>query len=258
MLRLYGDVMVTAARHAVRAWPAALSLVVYAVIFVAASVLLRPMGMVGGLLLGLVVAACWSSYLELIAQAVAGSRIRLRWDEFKRSFGVRFWDVISVMFAFFLIGYLIGALTAPLAGEANGPAVSAILAIATAFFFNAVPELLYQGRSRSFTLLIDSARFMLANPVAWLLPNLVFAAAALAAGGGLHSYRPAELLITFGTTFSSPTGVITLLMGLPRWAAPIALFGLHYVMIFRGLLFAALTSGSGNARLRAFQAASRR
>jgi C4-dicarboxylate transporter len=53
-------------------------------------------------------------------------------------------------------------------------------------------------------------------------------------------------------------GVINLLVGLPRWALPIALFGLHYVMIFRGLLFAALISGSGNARLRAFQAASRR
>ena len=258
MFALYLNVAVTAARHSVRAWPAALSLVVYAVVFLAASILLRPLGVVGGFVLALVVAACWSSYLELISQAVAGSHIRLRWDEFKRSFGARFWDVISVMFAFFIIGYLIGQLTAPLADGPKGPALSAILAIATAFFFNAVPELLYQGHSRSFTLLLDSGRFMLAHPVVWLLPNLIFAAVVLAAGGGLHAYQPAELLITFGTTFSSPMGVIRLLMGLPRWALPIALFGLHYVMIFRGLLFAALISGSGNARLRAFQAASRR
>ncbi|HET6148636.1 MAG TPA: hypothetical protein VFH68_13965 [Polyangia bacterium] len=258
MLALYLNVLVTAARHAVRAWPAALSLVVYGVLFLVASILLRPLGMAGGFLLALVVAACWSSYLELISQAVAGLHIRLRWEEFKRSFAARFWDVISVMFAFFIIGYLIGQLTAPLAEGPRGPALSAILAIATAFFFNAVPELLYQGHSRSFALLLDSGRFMLAHPVVWLLPNVVFAAAALAAGGGLHAYGPAELLITFGTTFSSPMGVVGLLVGLPRWSLPIALFGLHYVMIFRGLLFAALTSGTGNARLRAFQAASRR
>ena len=254
MFLLYRNVMLRAARSAVRAWPAALSLLVYAGIFLAASVLLAPMGFAGGLLLSLVVAACWSSYLELISQAVAGSPIRLRWDEFKRSFVARFWDVISVMFAFFIIGYL----TAPLATGPRGPAIAAILAIATAFFFNAVPELLYQGRSRSFGLLLDSGRFMLANPVVWLLPNLVFAAAVLAAGGGLHFYSPAELLITFGTTFSSPLGVLNLLVGLPRWSLPLALFGLHYVMIFRGLLFSALTTGGGNARLRAFQAASRR
>jgi hypothetical protein len=41
------------------------------------------------------------------------------------------------------------------------------------------------------------------------------------------------------------------------WALPIALFGLHYVMIFRGLLFIALTSTTTSARMRAFQASQR-
>jgi hypothetical protein len=256
MFSLYRKVSVTAARNAIRAWPAALSLVVYALLLFLANLVFAPMGMVGGMLLGLVAAACCSSYLELISQAVAGAKVHVRWDELKRTFGARFWDVISVMFAFFIIGLLTNwQRTGP-----YGPAVSAILGIAMAFFFNPVPELLYQGTSRSFSLLIDSGRFMLAHPVVWLLPNLVFAALVLGAGGGLRFDRPAELLIAFGNTFSSPMGVASLFAGLPLLALPVALFGLHYVMIFRGVLFKELTSGggAGNARLRAFQAHMRR
>ncbi len=254
MLSLYGRVAATAARNAVRAWPAAVALVIYGALFLVTGALVQSLGVFAGILVWVVAAACWSSYLELIAQAVGGSRIRLSWDDFRRTFGARFWDVVSVMFAFFIIGLLTG----PLRAGPNGPAMSAILAIAVAFFFNAVPELLYQGRTRSFSLLLESGRFMLAHPVSWLLPNIVFAAVALAAGGGLHSYRPAELLILFGNTFSSPLGSVQLIAGLPIWSLPIAIFGLHYVMIFRGVLFAELTTGVGSSRLRAFQASMRR
>jgi len=254
MLHLYRKVAVTAARNAVRAWPVALSLVAYALILFGASLVTRSLGIIGGLVLGLVAAACWSSYLELISQAVAGSSILLRWDDFKRTFGARFWDVISVMFAFFIISFL----TRPLGNGPNGAATTAILGIAMAFFFNAVPELLYQGDTRSFALLLASARFMLANPVVWLLPNILFATAVMAAGGGLHFEKPAEVLLAFGNTFSSPLGVIGLFSGLPLWVLPVALFALHYAMIFRGVLFRELVGGGGNARLRAFQAHMRR
>ena len=254
MLHLYRKVAVTAARNAVRAWPAALSLVVYALILYPAILVTQSMGIIGGFVLALVAAACWSSYLELISQAVAGGSIRLRWDDFKGTFGARFSDVISVMFAFFIIGFL----TRPLGAGPNGAAITAILGIAMAFFFNAVPELLYQGNTRSFSLLLSSARFMLANPVVWLLPNIAFAAAVLAAGGGLHFQRPAEVLLAFGNTFSPPVGVVALFAGLPLWALPLALFAVHYAMVFRGVLFRELAGGGGNARLRAFQAHMRR
>src|SRR5262249_42737980 len=145
MLSLYRQVTVLAARRATAAWPVALSLVVYAVILYAAAIALLPLGMVGSFLLGFVVAACWSGYLELISQAVAGSKIRIRWDDFKRTFGAHLWDVISVMFVFWIAGLLL----APLIQGANGPAISAVLGLGIAFFFNVVPELLYQGTSRS-------------------------------------------------------------------------------------------------------------
>jgi hypothetical protein len=250
MLSLYRQVTVEAARRAISAWPVALSLVVYAILVVAAMIVLAPLGIIGGLLGGFVIAACWSSYLELLSQVVAGSKFRLRWDDFRRTFFARFWDVISVMFAFWIISFL----TTPFVRGPSGPAAAAIIGFAMAFFFNPVPELLYQGNSRSFGLLLESARFMFRFPVVWLLPNILLAALGLFASGRLDVKHPAELLILFGSTFSSPAGIAGIFIGLPVWALPIALFVLHYGMIFRGLLFRALISGGGNARLRAFQA----
>ena len=254
MFSLLRDVAKLSAERALRAWPVALSLVLYAIVIILTGMLLLPLGFVGAIALSFVVAACWSSYLELISQAVAGSKVRPRWDDFKRTFGARLWDVVSVMFAFWIISFL----TAPLAAGENGPAVSGILAVAIGFFFNAVPELLYQGRSRSFALLLDSARFMLAHPLVWLLPNLAFAAIALGASGQLHVQHPGELLVVFSGFFASPMSAVQVFANIPIWAWPIALGGVHFVMVFRGTLFAALTTGGGNTRLRAFQAAQRR
>ena len=154
------------------------------------------------------------------------------------------------MFAFWIISLLMGpALKGP-----QGERVAAVFGIAVAFFFNAVPELLYQGHSRSFALLIASGRFMIANPVAWLLPNLVFASLLLLPTGRLAVNHPIELLLVFGNTFSSPLGLAQMVTAWPMWTWPLILFGLHYIMVFRGILFQNLSSGSGNARLRAFRA----
>ncbi|HET9953029.1 MAG TPA: hypothetical protein VFQ61_00925 [Polyangiaceae bacterium] len=239
MFSLYAKVAVLAARRAVQSWPVALSLLVYAVILLVASQLTRPLGILGGMVMGLVLAACWSSYLELISRAIEGGRFRVSWEDFQKTFGARFWDVVSVMFAFWLLSLL----TYPLTAGAKGPAFAAITGFAIAFFFNVVPELLYQGSARSFLLLMESARFMLDHAPVWLLPNLLFAAAWLGAAGALDVRHPVELLILFGNTFSSPLQIAQVFGRLPLWALPIELIGLHYVMVFRGLLFRALASG---------------
>jgi len=95
---------------------------------------------------------------------------------------------------------------------------------------------------------------MIANPVVWLLPNLVFASLLLLPTGRLAVNHPAELLLVFGSTFSSPLGLVTMVAAWPIWTWPLILFGLHYAMVFRGLLFQSLSSGSDNARMRAFRA----
>lgn len=249
MLSLYWDVANRAARRAATSWPVALSLVVYAVIIFFAGYLVLDFGIVGGFIMGFVIAACWSSYLELLSQAVDGARFRVTWEEFKGTFLKRFWDVISVMFALWILSLL----TMPLMMGSHAVQLSAIFGFAIAFFFNAVPELLYQGSSRSFALLVESVRFVTEHPVQWFAPNVVFAGLALWASGGLDVSHPAAFLIAFGNTFSSPAGVAAIFSRLPLWALPIELLVLHFVMIFRGILFHELQAGGGSARLRAFR-----
>ncbi len=250
MLRLYKDTAVLAFQRAVKAWPVAFSVILYALIMLFAMRVASGLGIVGGFLLGLVGAACAAGYLHLLAQAVGGRPVSL--EDLKTGFSVLFWDVISVMFALWIIDLLVTVLARG-AGP-NGEAILAMVAIATAFFLNPVPEFIYQQRSRSFELLLASARFVLANPVAWLLPNLVFVVLVLAPTGGLSVGHPGELLLLFGGVFSAG-GIAGLFASVPIWAVPLLLLLFHYAMIFRGLLFEALASG--NPRRRAWQAISR-
>jgi len=236
-----------------RSWPAIAVLPIYPLIFYAALMLTGSAGILGSILLSFVIAACWSSYLDLISQAVSSARFRLDWSEFKRTFAAHFWDVVSVMFVFWMIDLVVR----PLTTGPRGPALSAIIGFAIAFFFNAVPELLYQGTSRSFALLMDSGRFITEHPVTWLLPNVIMAGLLLWVTGRLDVSHPALVLIAFSTMFSSPMGFIFTLLSFPVWVLPLVLIAAHAAMVFRGVLFRELSSGAGNARLRAFQARSR-
>ena len=209
--------------------------------------LLGGLGIMGGLLLSLVAAACGSGYLYLLLQAVRG--LPLRFDDLRRGFSALFGDVISVMFALWIIGLILSIFVRG-AGH-NGRAIIAMIGLAMAFLLNPVPELIYLGRSRSFDLLLDSARFMFANPLVWFLPNLLFAVILLAPTGALAVSHPGELLLVFSQVFS-PAGVATIFGALPIWTFPLLLLFVHYVMVFRGLLFEALTSGG--SRRRAWQA----
>lgn len=247
MLELYRRTAALALRRAVKAWPVAFSLALYAVVMSLAMVLLAPLGIVGGILVGLVFAACLSGYLHLLSQAVMGSRLTL--DDLHRGFVARFWDVVSVLFAFWIISF-VASMVVRGAGP-SGAAISAIIGLSMAFFFNVVPELLYLGQSRSFALLADSARFVMKEPLTWFLPNVIFAAVMLAPTGALRVERPAELLLVFTSVFS-PRGLVAAATGLPLWAIPLLLLFVHYVMVFRGLLYLELESG--NPRQRAFRA----
>jgi hypothetical protein len=128
------------------------------------------------------------------------------------------------------------------------------VALAMAFFLNPLPEMIYLARARSFDLLLQSSRFVLANPVAWFLPNLLFALALLLPTGALSVGHPGELLLVFTNVFS-PGGVATLFLAFPLWAMPLVLLFVHYVMVFRGLLFQGLSTGG--ARRRDWQARTR-
>ena len=249
VLRLYGQAAATASRRAVRAWPVAFSLVLYAVIVLLAMRMLAPLGRLGGMILGLIIAACFSSYLHLISFAVAGSKITLA--DLRHSFRARFWDVISVLFAFWIITLAVQMVIAPAAGS-KADIVMVLLGLAMAVLFNPVPELLYQGSTRSFYLLLESGTFVSKHGLEWFVPNILAAVALLAPLGLLHG--PAGQIVLVISNVLSPTnngmGVYTLFISAPPYLQLPMLAFVHWLMMFRGLLFAELTRGSPRQRAR--------
>ena len=105
----------------------------------------------------------------------------------------------------------------------NGPAIAAMIGLAMAFFLNPVPEMIYLGRSRSFELLLESARFVFANPVAWFLPNLVFAVILLAPTGAAGRRPPGRAAAGVQPRFSRRAGWSIIFGALPYWTFPLLL-----------------------------------
>jgi hypothetical protein len=249
MFRLFADVAILAARRAARSWLAALSIPIYALLFLGAvrllGPLLAPLGMIGGFVLGFIGAACFGGYLSLLASSVAGTRIKLA----DLRHGLRaVWDVLGAFFALWIIGIGVGVLQR-MAGP-NGPAVLGVASLALAIFANVLPELIYNSRSRSFAMLKESASFVMANPFAWFAPNLIFAFVILWATGSLSFSSPGALLVQL-SALGSIGGILQIIEGAPLWMAPLLIAFVHYVMVFRGLLFQELSAGS--TRMRAFR-----
>jgi len=204
--------------------------------------LLAPLGAAGGFILGMILAACFASYIHLISQAVTGSRVSLA--EFRKSFGPRFWDVISVLFAFWVIDFAVKNVVAP-AAQGNATIVATLIALAMSIFFNPVPELLYQGQSRSFYLLADAAKFISKFGLEWLLPNVLFAVALLAPMGLLHG-PPGRVVLTISSLLAPNNdgmGLYALFSRAPWFLQLPMLLFVHWLMIFRGLLFEGLSNG---------------
>jgi len=242
-LRLYGREAVRAARLGARAWPVAFSLLLYAALIQLCATLVAPLGLAGGFLMGFVAAACISSYLHLLSLAVDGSKVTFR--DLKQSFGARFWDVVSVLFAFWIIDFILAALTRSMGDK--GAIVRVLAGLAMTVFFNPVPELLYRGSSRSFGLLADAGRFISKHGIEWLLPNLIIAAALLAPTGVLHRSEMGARVLEVQKVFT-PGGLAGVVGSVPLWLMPLLLLAIHWAMVFRGLLYGALVSGAARRR----------
>jgi len=251
VLKLYADTAVLAGRRAVRAWPVAFSLVLYTAILMVTGRLVAPVGgAAAGFVVGLVLAACLSSYLHLVSHVVGG--VRLRWADLGKSFGARFWDVMSVLFVFWIASFaspIVESFLASITGD-RAFILMKLLGVAVAVFFNPVPELIYQGTSRSVQLLVDSARFVSRHGLEWLVPNVIFMLALLAPLGLLHG-PPGEVVLNMTAIFSPTSQGLGLLSVFQRASLPLELglllFG-HWVMVFRGLLLKELMAGGARQR----------
>jgi hypothetical protein len=206
----------------------------YGILLAVAAMLFAPLGIIGGLIMGIVFAACASSGLHLIENVVRMGKASLQ--DFARGFSVYIWDVLTVAFIFWIPMRLLAqvAFTTP-----NGPLLYLGVQILLYVIFNAVPELIYQGRVSGLALLSASYQFIVENWVEWLFPNLLV---------GVAGY----LLRNFVYQLVAPMPFFL------QYFLVEAAFGLFltFLMIFRGLLFAELHSTTRRSRVYRYKARS--
>lgn len=221
-LTMYASALERSRTLTLRNWPVFATVFVYLAILNLTLPIAAAVGILGGLLVSLVRAACAASFLYLVEMIVRTSKVSL--DDFRRSFGVYLWDVLGVLFVL----WIFHAVAVPaLPQSPSGRAIVVSIEFVGFVFFNAVPELIYFGHHSALDLLAESARFISENWIEWFPPNL------LAAAGF------AVLL-----ALPLPGGVL----GSSLHSAVLALF-VYFVMVMRGLLFQELYGSSRRSRL---------
>src|SRR5688572_23524727 len=199
---------------------------VYAALLSILAIVVAPLGIIGGLVLGLATQACISSGLYLIKNIVESRRADLK--DFVNGFTVYLWELLGIAF---ILWIPMRVLAMALASTPNGGLIFALIQLAIYILLNPAPELIYQTRSSGIALISDSYNFIVENWLEWLLPNIV-----LTIGG----YLILNILnaITTGLPGVVQVFIITVGMGLC----------VSYFMIFRGFLFAELYGSTRRSR----------
>jgi len=245
-IQLYKEALSETGTAFVKSAPAMLFLVAASVVLGAMSIFLNPLGFAGGLVLGLAIAAGAGSYLRLIERAVI-DKSAVRFGDWNEVLGDYLWEVISVMFIFWIAQMVISLLGLGFIGF-----VALVVAIV---LFNPVPELIYQKGSRGLEALGSAFEHIQKHWIEWFVPHLIL-------GVGLAFIwpgTPVSLLLAFGPFFGFLSTADPLAHGLMNRTLDatvisqtgIVLVIVHGFMLFRGFLFSKL--GSTNRRLRAWR-----
>jgi hypothetical protein len=213
---------------------------VYGVVFLVASIIAAPLGILGGFLLGFVLALCTSSYLYYIAGVVDGNRMTLA--DLGESWRPYLSPVMTILFFFFVVQYTLAMLLPPTSG---GVLVHLLINLVLLIALNPIPEIIYQGRSDGFDMLQESVDFLRESGIEWFTPLLLLALVSYFVPLPLLSlvFQSGTLMFPSfggGALFGSLTGLL--------WAAISALL-FYVLMVFRGLLFRALSGSTRRQRL---------
>ena len=217
---------------AAKNWVVSFAPLAYGLIFSLAGSLLAPLGMLGGLVLGLVSQACVSSGLYLIKNMVETGKATF--NDFLNGFTVYLWELLTIAFVLW-IPLRIAA--AALSSLPNGALIYFMIQIALYVLLNPVPEFIYQTRVSGIELIGASYNFIVENWIEWLAPNFILTVA---------GYALWKLLVVF-------------VIGLPGFVQLLIVafaFGLclTYFMAFRGFLFAELYGTTRRSRIYRFDA----
>jgi len=212
--------------------------------------ILGSFGLAGGFALGMMEAWIAGWYLALVEIGVNGRR-KITFDDIRECSGVYFWEVISVLFIFFIARLMLMGM----------PAVLFIVVPVATLLFNPAPEMIYQDQVQSLDLLGRSVKFMQENWPEWIGAHLI--PFGLLAGWGYlmtGSWSP-DWILGFLTLFG-PWFEFILAGSLAFSLGGTGITGLvsfvvifvfvHGVMLFRGNLYKRLRHSS--RRSRAWQA----
>lgn len=206
--------------------------------FLAFALVLAPLGIVGGFILGFILAAAGSCYLYFVGEIVAKSKVTLA--ELKKSFAVYFWSIIGLGFVLWIFDI---GLNWALAANPKREIIRGGLSLVLAVVLNPSPEVMYQRGTRGgVDTITTSFKFLQENWIEWFLPQvLVFGGAYLA------GYQLQQLLmhpsIMLATSLSMNGVLFTLVLSLL----------LHLGMVYRGLLFQVLNGTSHRQRVFRFR-----
>jgi hypothetical protein len=213
-------------------WIVSFAPLVYGAGLSALAWVVAPLGIVGGLLLGLASQACLSSGLYLIQNIVQVGRTNF--DDFLKGFTVYFWELVRIAF---ILWIPLWVASQALASVPNGRLIFALIQIALYVFLNPVPEFIYQTRSSGVELLSASYGFIVENWIEWFIPNIV-----LTLAGYLLLYLLG--ILAAGLPGFLQVFLVALVFGLC----------LTYVMVFRGFLFAELNGTNRRSRVYRYNA----
>jgi hypothetical protein len=246
-LALYRDAARDAARALARnLWMAALP-PVYSLVLGIVQQIALPLGMVGGFLIFLAAAACVSSFLSVLAEAVAHERIRPR--DLGQTFGRYVSSIVGVMFIFWIIGLLLTLITQQNPGLGW---LAIVINLGLFLLCNPLPELIYQGTRDGIALVDDAVQFMRENAVEWLVPMGVLFLPLFVIG----IRRALLAMAQVGAT--NALGVID--FTLRAWLPPLGDVAqllllavesllLCWIMLFRGFLFRSLAQSGRRQRV---------
>ncbi|MBI1996767.1 MAG: hypothetical protein HYU31_04920 [Deltaproteobacteria bacterium] len=217
---------------AAKNWIVSFAPVVYGLIFSLAATLALPLGIIGGLLLGLVSQACLSSGLYLVKNIVDSGKATF--NDFLNGFTVYLWELIGIAFILWIPMRLAAMV---LASVPNGGLIYFLIQIGLYVLLNPVPEFIYQTRVSNIELIGASYNFIVDNWIEWLAPNFILTVA---------GYALLNLLDV-------------MVIGLPGFLQSLIVafaFGLclTYFMALRGFLFAELHGTSRRSRIYRFDA----
>ena len=241
-LRLYQQAGKETWQKIWRDWWVGLLPLLYGLVFFLTAPFVAPLGLIGGLMLGLVLALCTSSYLYFIAGVVNGSRMRPQ--DLGESWRPYFGSVITIMFFLSIVQYALAFLLPPVA---SAQAFRTLINLVLLIVLNPVPEIIYQGRTQGLDMLQESVEFLRDSGVEWFLPFVALAVFSI-------FFFPLPILmmpLQIGRLTFPTLGGGGLLLGSPAsllWDA-VSAFILFALMVFRGLLFRALAGGTRRQRV---------